>query len=131
MGEDSDVPTNLRTEAIMEALCVKLGTFLQAELDENRGNYVRVQVAMPLNRPLETSVAMFATLKEKRTKVELEIQYEKLPNFFYTYGYLGDEEKSCVNKVEGGCTNRQVQWQAEMFTAAAIHAALWYSSSKD
>ena len=57
----------------MKALCANLGTLLQAELDENRGNYVRVRVAMPVYRPLETSVAMNARLKEQRTKVEFEI----------------------------------------------------------
>ena len=85
----------------MKALCANLGTLIQVELDENRGNYVRVRVALPVNKPLETAVAMNARLKEKRTKVEFEIQYEKFPDFCYTCGYLGHVEKSCRRKVKG------------------------------
>uniref|UniRef100_A0A453SXS3 CCHC-type domain-containing protein n=1 Tax=Aegilops tauschii subsp. strangulata TaxID=200361 RepID=A0A453SXS3_AEGTS len=77
------------------ALCANLGTILITKIGENTGNYMRVKVTIPVNWPLETSVAMFAKLKEKRTKVEFQIQYEKLPNFCYSCGYLGHQEKSC------------------------------------
>ena len=97
-----DVPMNWRTDAVVKALCVNLGKILQAELNEKAGNYVRVRVEIPVYRPLETSVAMFAKLQGTRTKMEFEIQYEKLPHFCYTCGYLGHQEKSCGRKRKGG-----------------------------
>lgn len=97
-----DVPMNWRTDAVVKALCVNLGKILQAELNEKAGNYVRVRVEIPVYRPLETSVAMFAKLQGTRTKMQFEIQYEKLPHFCYTCGYLGHQEKSCGRKRKGG-----------------------------
>lgn len=87
---------------VARALCMKLGTFLQAELDMEYGNFVRVRVALPVNKTLETLVAMVAKVKEKRKRIEFEIQYEKLPDFCYTCGYLGHKEKSCGMKRRGG-----------------------------
>ena len=86
---------------MVKALCANLGTILQMELGEKTGNYVRVRVAIPVYRALETSVAMTAKLQEKKTRVEFQIQYVKLPDFCYTCGYLGHKEKSCCRKVKG------------------------------
>lgn len=96
-----DVPTNWRTELVVKALCANLGTLLQIDLEENMGNYVRVRVALPVAKPLETVVAMTAKLKEKKTQVEFNIQYEKLLDFCYICGYLGHKEKSCGRKKKG------------------------------
>lgn len=100
-----DIPRNWRTEPVVKALCAKLGQFLQADLDVDGANYVRVGVALPVTKPLERAVAMFAKLKEQKNKVEFEIQYEKLLDFFYTCGYLGHKEKSCGMTLKGGLPN--------------------------
>lgn len=66
------------------------------------GNFVRVRVALPVYRMLETSVVMTAKVKEERTMVEFQILYEKLPHFCYTCGFLGHQDKSCGRKLRGG-----------------------------
>ncbi|KAE8802021.1 hypothetical protein D1007_22286 [Hordeum vulgare] len=97
-----DVPMNWRTEVVVRAFCVHLGTILQTKLDGDTGNYVRVRVAILVNRPLETTIAMFAKVKEHKTKVEFQIQFEKLPNICYSCSYLGNQEKSCDGRGRGG-----------------------------
>ena len=90
-----DVPMNWRTETVVKALCANLGTILQMELDEKTGNYVRVRVAVPMYRALETSVDMTAMLLEKKTRVEIQIQFEKLPDFCDFGGLVGHIVTEC------------------------------------
>lgn len=86
----------------MKALCVNLGMILQTDLCQGvkMGNYVRVRVALPVYKALETSAAMTAKVKGKKTKMEFDIQYEKPPHICYTCGYLGHQDKSCRRKLK-------------------------------
>lgn len=89
-----DVPMNWRTDAIVRALCKNLGTVMQNDLGDGNSTG-RVRVALPVYRALETIVAMNARVKEKLSKVEFKLQYERLPWFCYTCGFLGHQDKSC------------------------------------
>lgn len=86
---------------VVRALCKDMRTILQIELHDGR---VVTELCSCtgcfscIYRALETSVAMIARIKEKRTRVGLKIQYERLPWFCYACGYIGHQVMSCARK---------------------------------
>ena len=86
---------------MVRALCKDMRTILQIELRD--GRVVRKVCSCTgcffyIWRALEISVAMIARIKEKRTRVGLKLQYERLPWFCYACGYIGHQVMSCARK---------------------------------
>ncbi|KAK1678294.1 hypothetical protein QYE76_039142 [Lolium multiflorum] len=97
-----NIPFYLLTKKLARDLRDQVGTLLMID-EHSRGNicekFLRVRVQLPLYLALQKTI----TLKDEITEEEVEVQlrYERIPNFCLFCGYVGHMEARCDTPLEG------------------------------
>ncbi|KAK2988437.1 hypothetical protein RJ640_001386 [Escallonia rubra] len=92
----SGLPPNLMSRANAEKIGSKLGVVLDIDF-ATEGNlswfkYLRIQVKMDISKPLQTG---FKRIVKHSIPSWVRIQYERMPDFYFTCGRLGHTNKFC------------------------------------
>ncbi|KAK3025703.1 hypothetical protein RJ639_041708 [Escallonia herrerae] len=82
-----------------EKIGSKIGKVLEVDFTAD-GNlawlrFLRIQVQIDITKPLHTG---FNRIKDNRQKMWIRLQYERLPNFCFSYGRLGHTDRNCPHK---------------------------------
>lgn len=95
-----DVPCGFMTERIAEQIGNAVGIFVQNDPNNFGGNwksYMRIRVAIDINRPLRKKLKL---RKNRREWVWVVFKYERLFTFCYFCGCVGHAERFCIKAME-------------------------------
>lgn len=95
------LPAGFFTEKIAKAIGNSLGTFVRADkknFDGTWKTFLRVRVLMDVTKPLRRKMKM---KREGGDWFWIEFKYERLPNFCFLCGVLGNTERFCHKLFEG------------------------------
>jgi hypothetical protein len=97
-----DIPWNKQTDATGRKLGSQLGKveWLDVDTAKNEFNdFLRVRIALPLNRRLKTKIT--TTMKGKPGEQVHLIRYERVPHFCFHCGFIGHDKKMCEKRNRG------------------------------
>ncbi|GJR53596.1 reverse transcriptase [Tanacetum coccineum] len=117
-----NVPLSRRNKSHVGGIAAKLGEVLGVDnfYFVNRGKHNRARVMINITMPLCRYVTV---LNLHNTKVQVHVQYERMPNFCYWCGLLGHTVKECLTKPN------EIDWKT--FTEWPFQESLRASNSKD
>lgn len=98
-----DLPIGFNSEFILQSVGNFVGKFQRSDPKNFQGlwrNYVRIKVAINVNKPLKSQMRI---KKAGGEWMWIKFKYERLPSFCFYCGLLGHSEKFCVKlfDVEG------------------------------
>ncbi|KAK2993518.1 hypothetical protein RJ640_025528 [Escallonia rubra] len=93
------LPPILMTKQNAEKIGSKIGKVLEVDFTAD-GNlawlrFLRIQVQIDISKPLHTG---FNRIKDNRQKMWIRLQYERLPDFYFSCGRLGHTDRNCPHK---------------------------------
>jgi hypothetical protein len=97
-----DIPWNKQTDATGRKLGSQLGKVEWVDVDTAKNefnDFLRVCIALPLNRRLKTKIT--TTVKGKPGEQVYLIRYERVPHFCFHCGFIGHDKKMCEKRNRG------------------------------
>ncbi|TVU24351.1 hypothetical protein EJB05_26783, partial [Eragrostis curvula] len=95
-----DLPGVMLNKDMGKALGEKLGKFIEVHLDDGdiaAGKFMRIKVALPLNKPLKP----WLELKLNGKICQFKLKYEKVPHFCFRCGRMGHAGGECQFRRHG------------------------------
>jgi hypothetical protein len=97
-----NIPFYLLTKKLTRDLGEKVGTLVKID-NNSRGNicdkFLRARVQLPLYMALQKEITLMDEITNE--EVDVQLRYERLPNFCLFCGYIGHMEARCDTPVEG------------------------------